>query len=92
MSVTLNKYIDFTGHIQEYYLTPIENVTPYDELKEMELPPNLHILYDYHRFHPDTDTMFGGVSAFPKSSTIVSGLKEKEKYKGYDAGNPFWDI
>lgn len=88
----IHNYCCFTGNIQEYYLTPVENVTPYDQMKEMELPPNLHVIYDYQRFHPDTDTMFDGISAFPKSSTIVSGLKSKEKYKGYDAGNPFWDI
>lgn len=29
--------------------------------------------------------MFGGVSAFPKSSTIVTGLKAKKVYKGYTA-------
>lgn len=33
----------------------------------------------------ETDTMYGGVSAFPKSSTIVTGLKAKKMYKGYTA-------
>lgn len=32
----------------------------------------------------DTDTMFDGVTAFPRSSTIVSGLKYKGKYKGHE--------
>lgn len=89
--IFLNQF-STTGRIQEYYLTPVENIVPYDKLQKMDLPPNLHILYDYHRFHPDTDTKFGGISAFPKSSTIVTGLKAKEKYKGYDAGNPWYDI
>lgn len=58
----------------------------------MELPPNLHITYDYTRFHPDTDTKFGGVTAFPKSSTIVTSLKLKKKYKGHSQETPWHDI
>jgi hypothetical protein len=27
--------------------------------------------------------MFGGISAFPKSSTVIVGLKAKKKYAGY---------
>ncbi|RXG52050.1 hypothetical protein Avbf_15200 [Armadillidium vulgare] len=54
-------------------------------MKHMELPKNLHVLYDYVRFHPETDTKFGGISAFPESSTIVSDLKSKKKYHGYKA-------
>jgi hypothetical protein len=37
----------------------------------------------------ETDTMFGGISAFPGRSTIVTGLKYKKKYKGYDARTPW---
>lgn len=33
----------------------------------------------------DTDTKFGGVTAFPESSTLVTGLKYKDKYKGFKA-------
>lgn len=33
--------------------------------------------------------MFGGISAFPGRSTIVTGLKYKKKYKGYDARTPW---
>lgn len=32
----------------------------------------------------ETDTKFGGVTAFPESSTIVTGLKYKNKYKGHE--------
>lgn len=75
---TVNDVIDF-------YVTPIDTRIPLDKLKTVELPENLHIQYDYVRFHPDTDTKFGGRSAFPKSSTVVTGLKYKDKYKGYTA-------
>jgi hypothetical protein len=37
----------------------------------------------------DMDTMFGGISAFPGRSTIVTGLRYKKKYKGYDATTPW---
>jgi len=33
----------------------------------------------------DTDTVFGGVSAFPTDSTIVTGLRARKKYRGYKA-------
>lgn len=55
---------------------------PYDALKEMELPENLHIQYEYVRFNAETDTKFNGQTAFPKSSTLVTGLKYREKYAG----------
>ncbi|PSN37013.1 hypothetical protein C0J52_14241 [Blattella germanica] len=69
----------------EFYQTPVEKAAPIDTMKKMTLPENLHIQYEYHRFHPETDTMFNGVSAFPKSSTIVTGLRYEKKYKGYTA-------
>lgn len=37
----------------------------------------------------DTDVMFGGKTAFPKSSTIVTGLKYKKKYPGHMQENPW---
>ncbi|XP_046391188.1 39S ribosomal protein L50, mitochondrial [Ischnura elegans] len=73
------------GDVIGFYLTPVVTTTPLDEMKTMKLPPNLHVQHDYVRFQPDTDVMFGGISAFPKSSTIVTGLKYRKKYKGYKA-------
>lgn len=75
--------------VLEFYKTPVEKRAPLDALKTMKLPENVHIQTEYHRFHPETDTMFGGISAFPKSSTIVTGLRYKKKYKGYDARTPW---
>jgi len=72
-----------------FYLTPVDARVPLDKFKDVELPANLHIQYEYHRFHPDTDTKFGGISAFPKRSTIVTGMKYKKKYPGYTA-KPSW--
>ncbi|XP_001850009.2 uncharacterized protein LOC6040644 [Culex quinquefasciatus] len=68
-----------------FYQTPVSTITPLESLKSVDLPENLHIQHEYVRFHPETDTMFGGKSAFPKSSTVVTGLKYKDKYRGHEA-------
>lgn len=75
--------------VKEFYKAAVDPRVPLDKFKSIELPPNLSIQYDYHRFHPETDTMFGGVSAFPQRSTIVTGLTYKKKYAGYTA-KPKW--
>lgn len=36
-------------------------------------------------FITEKDTLSNGLSAFPKSSTIVTGLKTRKKYEGYAA-------
>ncbi|XP_022819793.1 39S ribosomal protein L50, mitochondrial [Spodoptera litura] len=77
--------IGSVADLKQFYKTPVDTATPFEALKRMELPKNLHVQPDYVRFHPDKDTMFDGVSAFPKSSTIVSGLKTRKKYEGYSA-------
>ncbi|XP_058792946.1 uncharacterized protein LOC131665213 isoform X2 [Phymastichus coffea] len=76
-------HIETIGHLRQFYQTPVFTTTPYDALQNLDLPPNLHVQKDYHRFHPDTDKMFGGKTAFPQNATIVTGLKYKDKYKGH---------
>lgn len=44
--------IETTGDVQNFYETPVETVTPLDKLQNMELPENIHVQYDYVRFHP----------------------------------------
>lgn len=75
--------IETVEDVTKFYETPVDTITPFDNLKNSDLPKNLHVQYEYERFHPDTDTKFGGVTAFPGSSTIITGLKYKEKYKGH---------
>lgn len=66
----------------EFYTTPVTGITALEELARADLPPNLHIEMDYHRYNPETD----GPTAFPKRSTKVSGLKAKKMgLKGYKA-------
>ncbi|XP_011311954.1 39S ribosomal protein L50, mitochondrial isoform X2 [Fopius arisanus] len=79
------------GDVRQFYKTPIVAALPFDLVRKTELPKNLHIQYEYHRFHPATDTKFNGKTAFPYSSTIVTGLKYKKKYKGHKQKNPFED-
>ena len=55
-----------------------------------DLPKNLHVIREYKRFHPDDDQMFGGQTAFPKSSTIVTGLKARKKYNGYESRHSWY--
>ncbi|KAH8345809.1 hypothetical protein KR067_006153, partial [Drosophila pandora] len=68
-----------------FYQTSVDTTVPLDALKRVELPENLHIQYDYVRFNPETDTKFNGKTAFPKSSTLVTGLKYRGKYEGNEA-------
>ncbi|XP_032684016.1 uncharacterized protein LOC116850164 [Odontomachus brunneus] len=83
--------IENIGDLRQFYLTPVDCTTPYEALGRIQLPKNLHVQQEYHRFHPDTDTMFNGKTAFPQSSTIVTGLKYKKKYPGHRQGNPHLD-
>ncbi|OAD55045.1 39S ribosomal protein L50, mitochondrial, partial [Eufriesea mexicana] len=81
--------IETIGDLKKYYETPVDSRTPLEVMRSMDLPKNLHINYDYIRFHPDTDTLFNGKTAFPSSSTLVTGLKYKKKYPGHYQDNPF---
>uniref|UniRef100_T1IJV2 Large ribosomal subunit protein mL50 n=1 Tax=Strigamia maritima TaxID=126957 RepID=T1IJV2_STRMM len=74
----------------DYYQLPVSTVNSYDKMCDTpeSLPPNLHMQKEPIRFHPETDTMFGGISAFPEHSVIVSGLKSKKKFKGFDGRPP----
>lgn len=45
----------------------------------------MHILIKSKFFVSDTDNLFKGETAFTKSSTIVTGLRAKKKYRGYEA-------
>ncbi|XP_051170070.1 39S ribosomal protein L50, mitochondrial [Leptopilina boulardi] len=75
--------IETIGDLRNFYETPVNTTTPLDSLQTADLPKNLHVIYDYNRFHPETDTKFDGKTAFPMSSTIVTGLKYKKKYPGH---------
>uniref|UniRef100_A0A6P4FWM9 Large ribosomal subunit protein mL50 n=1 Tax=Drosophila rhopaloa TaxID=1041015 RepID=A0A6P4FWM9_DRORH len=73
------------GDVISFYETSVDTTVPLDALQRIELPENLHIQYEYVRFNPETDTKFDGKTAFPKSSTLVTGLKYRSKYEGHEA-------
>ncbi|KAH8371513.1 hypothetical protein KR093_007797 [Drosophila rubida] len=73
------------GDVVAFYQQAVDTTVPLDALKRSELPENLHIQYEYLRFNPATDTKFDGKTAFPKSSTLVTGLKYRRKYEGHEA-------
>jgi len=74
------------GDVVDFYTTEVKTSNPYEKLIESkDLPPNLHIQKRAHRYSPETD----GLTAFPKNSTLVTGLRSKKIYKGYDA-RPSW--
>lgn len=58
--------IKTTGDIQKFYETPVEVTTPLDKLQNMELPENLHVQYEYHRFHPGSRTLI--FNAWPSTN------------------------
>jgi len=71
------------GDVVQFYKTPVEVSTPYEEiLRSKDLPPNLHVQKEPIRFHPETDTAFGGITAYPKTTTVITGLRAKQKFKG----------
>ncbi|KAA0202092.1 hypothetical protein HAZT_HAZT008482 [Hyalella azteca] len=72
-----------------FYSAPVDARVPLDRMRDIDLPKNLHVIYNYTRFHPETDTKFGGVTAFPGSSTLVTGLKTRKKYQGF-RDEPEW--
>lgn len=76
--------------IIEFYKTPVSTTTPYDELRNRtDLPPNLFIQPDYIRYDPDSDPFPGKATAFPRSSTLVTGLKSKKRYKSIYTKPPY---
>ncbi|XP_029668959.1 39S ribosomal protein L50, mitochondrial isoform X2 [Formica exsecta] len=83
--------IDNIDDLKQFYTTSVDTKTPYEALSRIDLPKNLHVQQEYHRFHPDTDTLFNGKTAFPKSSTLVTSIKYKKKYPGHKQDNPWLD-
>ncbi|XP_070170944.1 large ribosomal subunit protein mL50 [Polyergus mexicanus] len=81
--------IDNIDDLKQFYTTSVDTKTPYEALSKIDLPKNLHVQQEYHRFHPDTDTLFNGKTAFPKSSTLVTSIKYKKKYPGHKQENPW---
>uniref|UniRef100_T1I7I6 Large ribosomal subunit protein mL50 n=3 Tax=Rhodnius TaxID=13248 RepID=T1I7I6_RHOPR len=81
--------IETYDDLKKFYSTPVDTVLPLERMKRIDLPTNLHVQYEPQRFHPDEDTMFNGQTAFPKSNTLVTGIRTKRKFKGSIVVSPF---
>lgn len=46
--------IETVNDVVEFYKTPVNTTTPLDMMKNINLPENVHVQYEYHRFHPGT--------------------------------------
>lgn len=44
--------IETLDDVLKFYSTPVSAITPYENLKNIKLPPNVHVQYEYQRFHP----------------------------------------
>ena len=64
-----------------FYNTEVKQTSAFEDLGKLDLPKNLHIQWEYNRFDPETDVMYGGRTAFPGSDTVVTSIKYKRKYK-----------
>ncbi|CAG7730041.1 unnamed protein product [Allacma fusca] len=72
------------GDVCKFYETPVRTTTPFDELiNAKDLPPNMYVQKEPVRFTEETSHYFGGITAFPRSSTIITGLRAKQKYQAY---------
>ena len=72
----------------DFYSTPVTQTSAYEDLSKLDLPKNLHIIQDYVRFDPETDTIYGGRTAFPGRDTVITSLKYKRKYKDIKTTKP----
>lgn len=70
--------------VVEFYKTPIRGSMSYDHLirvqNQEQLPNNLHLIPEEHRFDPNSDFM-AGISAFPgMPDDHRVGIRDKKKY------------
>lgn len=52
VSAYIFTYYFISGDLKKFYHTPVDTATPLETLRRMQLPKNLHVQYEYHRFHP----------------------------------------
>ena len=79
------------GDVAKFFSTAVDGLDPFARLVSQrdKLPENLHVIPNYTRFHPDHDTMFGGVSAYPGTGCTVTGLRTRKIYESWRQ-DPAW--
>jgi len=69
------------GDAIRYFETEVRATSAYKDLaSRRDLPPNLSVQLEPMRFDPESDTMFGGRTAFPGRDTLVMSVKCRRKY------------
>jgi len=78
-----------------YYTSEVCTMTPYEQLhRDQEanlLPPNLVVRLDPIRFTGEGDHHLDKVTAWPRSDTLVTGLKAREKYANRRSKATVWE-
>ena len=64
-----------------FFQTEVQETAAIEDMSKLDLPRNLHMQLEYQRFDPQTDTMFGGRTAYPGRDTYVTSIKYKRKYE-----------
>ena len=76
-----------------FFSTKVDVRTPYEKLYQEKskgnLPPNLHIQLNPKRFDPSDEGKFG-ISAFPRSNTIMVTPEARKKYKDIISEHDAW--
>ena len=63
----------------------VRQTSKYEDLRELDLPKNLHIQQEYIWFSPeDKEAYHGGWTAYPGRNTVVTSIKCKKKYGHYN--------
>ena len=80
-----------------FYCTKVDMLSPYDRLEQGvrsgDLPPNLTVQLEPLRFDPESSPSkqdVGRITAFPRSSTILSTPEAQKKWKPVSAKHPPW--
>ncbi len=78
-----------------FYSTPVDMMTPYERIEAGvrfgDMPQNLHVQLEPHRFDPEGgSSRLDRVTAFPRSSTILSTPEAKKRWKEVKAKKSPW--
>ena len=81
--------MDHISQAVDYFKKEVKLSISIEDMKvSKDTPKNLHIQTEYIRFNPNTDTMFGGRTAYPGHNTHVTSIKYKRKYASIETEKP----
>jgi len=76
-STIISVNLKYIGDLKQFYSTPVDSTTPYEALRKIDLPKNLHIQQDYHRFHPGemSHGIYRTVMLFFQRPSVCTAIK-----------------